>query len=191
MKMFQAGSVACPGLFCTLSNGFQHSQRYSVGRELSPFGLSTQRTGLSESANYTGWSANKRRTDLYLHWTRWIHEGLSISIGFGRSLCFGNLPSTVNQLAFQKGFTVFQKSKKTNKAPWKQTQINSRITFQSKESGFLSLISLWCLLLYCARSSNSDLCIFTFQDLNYFSLSFSFLNIPTYPNMKHFSLSLL
>lgn len=69
MKMFQAGSVACLGLFCTLSDGFQRSICYFVGRELSLFGLNTQGTGLPESANYMGWSPNEGITVLYLCWT--------------------------------------------------------------------------------------------------------------------------
>lgn len=52
--MFQAGSVACPGLFFIPYNGFQHSICYSEGRELSPLGLSIQGTALPELANYIG-----------------------------------------------------------------------------------------------------------------------------------------
>lgn len=63
--MFQAGSAACLGLFCTLFDGFQHSICYSVGRELSPFGLNTQGTGLPESANYMGQSPNKGKRSIF------------------------------------------------------------------------------------------------------------------------------
>lgn len=67
--MFQAGSVACPGLLFIPYNGFQHSIYYSEGRELSPFGLSIQGTGLPGSANYIGWFPNTGKTDLHLHET--------------------------------------------------------------------------------------------------------------------------
>lgn len=64
-SMFQAGPVEFPGLFYTLSNVFQRSICYSVGKEVSPFGLNTQVTALPEATNYMGQSSNKDQIYIY------------------------------------------------------------------------------------------------------------------------------
>lgn len=154
------------------------------GKRARPTWAEHPRDWLLESAHWMEWTPHKGRTDLYLCWTRWIHEGLSFHFSrLWKMPLLWKFAWYSWSVSFSKGFYCFSKQQE-NKDPWKQTETTNQenwiaeLTSQSKESGFLSLISSWHLLLYHARGSNSDVCSFVFWDLSvYFFFFLSFPNM--------------